>query len=129
MSDLYQEIILEESQHPQHVGNLKGADYHLAGTNASCGDSFQIFVKLGGDPELPKYDRPIEQIKWKGQGCAISTATMSLLSQEIMHNQLTLRDVAKLTKPNLLKLLGLESITPGREKCLMLGLKTLRVTP
>lgn len=119
MSDLYQEIILDQLEHPQHKGVLDGegviSRHEL---NASCGDEVTVYLKLA--------DGAVTQLKWQGQGCAISMATMSLLAEKITQQKLTKQQVLDLQLEDLLDLLGLEEISPGRLKCVMLGLKAIQ---
>lgn len=120
--DLYQEIILEEFSHPQHFGVLEEPDATLPGINPSCGDALKIFVKL--DPTKKK----ITELRWQGEGCAISIAAMSVLAQKINTEQLSLQSIKRITQKELEKLLGLKGIASGRTKCLMLGLHTLQTS-
>lgn len=119
MSDLYQETIIEEFKYPRNKGLLVDADQVLHGENASCGDELTIYLKLNQDGH-------VTQLQWEGNGCAISQAAMSLLSNYILQHHLTLIQVQQLEKETLLDLLGLDEINPGREKCLMIALKTLK---
>ena len=116
--ELYREAILEEYQHPQHRGRLANADLTCSGKNASCGDEVQMTIVLAG--------QQVQDLKWEGSGCAISQASMSLFAGEVVRRHLTLNEVCALTSHELLAWLGLPSITPGREKCLTLGLRTLQ---
>jgi nitrogen fixation NifU-like protein len=115
MSELYQEVILEEARHPQNQGRIPDADLVLQQTNASCGDQVTIYLKL--DP----HSRHITDIKWEGQGCIISQAAMSLVSQLILDQKLTVAQVLRYSQQDLEQLLGIEAISPGRIKCLLLG--------
>jgi nitrogen fixation protein NifU and related proteins len=119
MSDLYQEIILDQLEHPQHQGVLEGDDVlSRHELNASCGDEVTVYLKVAdGQPLL---------LKWQGQGCAISMATMSLLADKVSSQRLTRQQVAQLKLEDLLELLGLDEISPGRLKCVMLGLKAIQ---
>ncbi len=116
--DLYQEIIIEEYKRPQNQGSIVDADLVLTGGNSSCGDRVTIYLKINHDQ--------ITDIKWQGSGCAISQAAMSVLSQKIMNEQPSLRNIQKFTKAEMLELLGLSEITSGRERCLLMGVKTLQ---
>jgi len=119
MSDLYQEIILEELKHPRHQGVLDGEGVRSKhGVNASCGDEVTLFVKVTSQ------DKPLK-LKWKGIGCAISMVSMSLLADKINSEHLTIPEVRDLSEKDLLELLGLDQISTGRIKCMMLGLRTL----
>lgn len=116
--DLYQEIIIEEYKHPHNKGKIEGADLVLKGGNASCGDQVTIYLKV--------VDGRVTSLKWEGAGCAISQAAMSVLSQKIVDEKLSLEQVKKMVKADMLEILGLEEISTGREKCLMMGLKTIQ---
>lgn len=118
MHDLYQEIILEEAKNPQNYGSLTDFDQKIEEKNASCGDEINIFVKI--DPS----SKIITELKWNGRGCAISRASMSILSSLIVGG--TIEDAKKIDKSILLQKLGIEEISPGRLKCLMLGLKAIQ---
>jgi nitrogen fixation NifU-like protein len=111
MDDLYKEIIIEEFQHPHNRGALADADAIINERNASCGDQVTIFLKFAGEK--------VQDVRWQGDGCAISMAAMSVLSEKI--KGLTRAEIKKITKKDLENLLGLEEITYGREKCLLLG--------
>jgi nitrogen fixation NifU-like protein len=119
MTDLYQEVILEEAKHPHHQGQLLDADQVLRQTNASCGDQVVIYLKL--DPQT----QTIRELKWEGQGCIISQAAMSLLAQLILSKNMSLAEVAELSQADIEGLLGIDEISPGRVKCLLLGLSAL----
>ena len=117
--DLYQETIIEEFKYPRNKGTLAGADQVLHGENASCGDELTVYLKMNPQGR-------IEQLLWEGNGCAISQAAMSLLSNYILQNKLSLPEIQQLNEKTLLDLLGLDEINPGREKCLMIALKTIQ---
>lgn len=118
MSDLFTEIILDEAKHPANFGTLEGADLKHVQYNPSCGDTVQVTIKLDEKNQL------IEDLKWTGEGCTISMATMSLLSQQLIRKPVSAAQ--KLTHQDLLKLLDIPDITPGRMKCLMIGLKAVQ---
>ena len=124
--DLYHELIIEEYKHPQNVGELSTFDLKISGSNVSCGDEVTIYIQFGKSGDQSS---PITTLAWRGAGCAISQSAMSLLSQKILDEKMTLTQIKKLTKNDLLKLLGLETISSGRERCLMLGLETLKNQP
>jgi nitrogen fixation NifU-like protein len=124
MSDLYHEVILEEFKHPQNQGSLAQPDLELVARNSSCGDSVQVQVKLA-NPQQP-HTTPITGLKWQGVGCAISMATMSVLSSQILQQKLTLQQVTNLTQSELESWLGLENLSPSRVKCLQLGVSAFQ---
>lgn len=115
MSDLYQQVLLEELQHPQNKYEMVDADVTFHANNASCGDDMTVFLKIDGNV--------ISKITWIGSGCAISQATMSMISEELKGKTIT--DVSKIDQKYLEQLLGIEEISVGRIKCLMLGLSAV----
>ena len=79
MSDLralYQEVILDHYKRPRNFGPLEGADRHADGYNPLCGDRVSVHVKLGDDGT-------IEGVSFEGSGCAISTASASLMTEAV----------------------------------------------
>ncbi len=120
MNDLYQEIILEEARHPQHFGEMEDAELVIHERNASCGDEITLYLKLNESKDH------IVDLKWQGHGCIISQAAMSALSGKIISEDLSLTEIHKLSKAQIEELLGIEEISPGRLKCLLLGLQTLK---
>jgi nitrogen fixation protein NifU and related proteins len=118
MSDLFGEIILDEAKNPANFGELANADLKKTSYNASCGDVINASIKLS--PDKTK----IENIKWTGEGCTISMATMSLLSQKLIGMELS--KVKKLDAEDMSELLEIENISPGRLKCLTIGLSGVK---
>lgn len=114
MNNVYQEFILDLYKNPLHQGEIEHPDRVIDKTNSSCGDSIKIYLKLDGDT--------ITELKWQGAGCVISQVQMSALADYILENKLTMQQVQQISQEKLLSLLGLDSINPGREKCLMMGL-------
>ena len=118
MSDLYQDIIIDEAKHPAHFGELKSADKTSTQYNASCGDVVSVFIKLSEDKTT------LTKINWTGEGCTISIAAMSLLTRTLEGKKVA--QILKLGQAELLELLHLDDIAPGRIKCLNIGLKTIQ---
>ena len=116
--DLYQEIILETYRSPQYKGSLADVDVTHVERNASCGDEVTVQIKMD------QARKNVLEIRWQGEGCAISLATLDLLIPELQGQ--TVENILKKTKTDLLQRLGLEEISPGREKCLMLGLRAIQ---
>lgn len=114
MNDLYLESLLEEARSPQNVGSLEEPDLTLSAVNASCGDAVQIDLKFDSDGR-------IIAIAWHGDGCVISQAAMSVLSEAIKGKNMA--EAQQITEKTMLELLGLDQIVMGRRKCLMLGVR------
>ncbi len=76
LRELYQSVILDHSRKPRNFGELHGDDcVHVHGDNPSCGDEIDVFIKLNNGK--------IEDIKFSGQGCAISQASASMMTLKI----------------------------------------------
>src|SRR5437667_8412775 len=78
MSDLralYQEVILDHNRHPHNFRAMPAADHRAQGFNPLCGDRVTLFLKLEGDRIL--------DASFQGSGCAISTASASILTDSI----------------------------------------------
>ena len=75
LGDLYQEMILEHYKSPRNFGILEDATRAAHGDNPLCGDKIALTVRLKGDL--------IEDLRFKGSGCAISTASASLMTEAL----------------------------------------------
>ncbi len=75
LRDLYQEVILDHYRKPRNFGPLADADRKAEGFNPLCGDRLTLYVKLKDDV--------ITDASFEGSGCAISTASASLLTESI----------------------------------------------
>jgi nitrogen fixation NifU-like protein len=73
LRELYQQLIVDHSKHPRNCRAIDGADSSAEGYNPLCGDRVTLFVKLDGDR--------VRDISFQGNGCAISTASASLLTE------------------------------------------------
>lgn len=116
LHDLYPDLVLEEVKHPQNIGKLVNADISVSEGVASCGDLATVYLKL----ERGK----IKQMTWEAEGCAISRAGLSLLSTAVVGK--SVEEVGQWTIKEMLPLLHLNQISPGREQCLLLGLRALQ---
>lgn len=113
--DLYQEEILDHYRHPHHHGTLPDADIVRTERNSSCGDELTFYLKFANEK--------IADISFEGQGCAISQAAASMLTDELVGK--SKKDIAKLQKDDVLKLLGTVSLTPTRLQCALLPLQAV----
>ena len=75
LGDLYQEIILDHYKKPRNAGLIEQPSCSAHGDNPLCGDKIAVTVKMKGDT--------LEDIRWRGAGCAISTASASLMSEAV----------------------------------------------
>ena len=75
LEELYQQVILDHSKRPRNFGPLADA-VHVHGDNPSCGDEIDLHVKFAPDGA-------VEDVKFTGQGCAISLASASLMTLKL----------------------------------------------
>ena len=75
LRDLYQEVILDHNRVPRNFGKLENANRQAEGHNPLCGDRVSVFLHVEGDR--------IEGIAFQGSGCAISTASASLMTEAL----------------------------------------------
>ncbi len=116
MDELYREQILEHYKRPHNFGRLEEPDLEFEDTNPLCGDEQRVTIRLD---EVGR----VAEIAFEGQGCAISTAATSLLTDELLGK--TREELLALPKEDVLDLLGIE-ISATRMKCAMLGLKVVK---
>ena len=129
--DLYRDVILDHNRSPRNFGRLEPADAAAVGHNPLCGDSLSLTVRLEGER--------LKEMRFNGQGCAISVASASLMSEAVTGRTLAevealYRDVhALLTNQThepalpLGKLMALAGVHdfPARVKCASLCWHTL----
>ncbi len=133
LRDLYQEVILDHYKRPRNFGSLEEPRSKAEGYNPLCGDQVTIYVR--------SQDGTIEEVAFEGQGCAISTASASLMTEAIrgktleeaeqifesFHSVLT-DDQVDVAEANLGKLEALSGVRefPVRIKCATLAWHALR---
>jgi nitrogen fixation NifU-like protein len=75
LTDLYRDVILDHNRRPRNFGPLEQANALAEGFNPLCGDRLTVRLNLADDR--------IENIRFEGQGCAISTASASLMTEAV----------------------------------------------
>ena len=131
LKDLYRDVILDHNRHPRNFGRLEGSDSHAEGHNPLCGDRLSVYVRSEGER--------VADIRFEGKGCAISTASASLMTEAVkgkdraairalfeqVHALLTHQDAS--AAPSLGKLAALSGVHefPARVKCASLCWHTL----
>ena len=113
--DLYAENILDHYRSPRGTEPLDKPTIEHHEVNASCGDELTVQLKIEGEK--------IVGMSWKGTGCAISQAAMSMLSEHIQN--IPLSTVHSFTPKYIYDLLGVP-VGPRRFKCALLCLHTLK---
>jgi nitrogen fixation NifU-like protein len=114
--ELYREQILDHYKNPRGYGEIEGADAVAEGMNPLCGDEVAVSVSLDGER--------IDDVKFRGRGCAISQAASSMLMDMVKGR--TAQEVADMSREELLEEVGIP-LTPVRLKCALLGLGVLKV--
>jgi nitrogen fixation protein NifU and related proteins len=131
LNDLYRDVILDHNRQPRNFGPLDPADASIEGFNPMCGDRLTLRLRMSDDT--------ISDIRFEGQGCAISTASASMMTEAVkgktreqalrlfdsVHDLLT--DDAAPTGEELGKLAALSGVReyPARVKCASLCWHTL----
>lgn len=131
LKELYRDVILDHNKRPRNFGRIEQPDTHADGHNPLCGDRLTVWLRL-------KDDR-IEDIRFEGKGCAISTASASLMTEAVkgkdraavqslygrIHSLLTQQEAVP--DESLGKLAALSGVRefPARVKCASLCWHTL----
>jgi len=75
LRELYQSVILDHNKSPRNFREPEGSNRHAAGVNPLCGDQVTVYLKVDGDT--------VTDVGFQGVGCAISTASASLMTQRV----------------------------------------------
>ena len=75
LRDLYQEVILDHKKKPRNFRKMEDATGHAEGNNPLCGDHVNVYLKMEGGV--------IQDVSFEGDGCAISTASASLMTEAV----------------------------------------------
>ncbi|MGA8711337.1 MAG: iron-sulfur cluster assembly scaffold protein [Thermoplasmata archaeon] len=113
---MYQEVILQHYRTPKNFGPLPEADRIGEESNPLCGDHITLRLKV--DPATQK----ISEVRFQGDGCAISVASTSMLTEKV--EGLTLEQAGQLTRDDVLQQLGIP-LSPVRVKCALTGFAAL----
>ncbi len=124
LGDLYRDVIVDHNRSPRNFGKLEPADRSAEGFNPLCGDVLTVYLNMNGDE--------VAKVQFEGQGCAISVASASLMTEAMkglteaqahelftrVHSMLTGEDA--ISNPESLgKLAALQGVRafPSRVKC------------
>ena len=120
MIDLYREEILEHWQNPQNWGTLPNFDLEAEVINPLCGDRIKVQIKLDDGRST------INDMRFTGNGCAISIASASILSENIKTKLVS--QIAKISGEDILEMIGTSkgAFPPARLKCTFLVLEALK---
>jgi len=112
----YREFILDHYKNPRNFGRIEDADISHEEYNPLCGDMVGMDFRVA--------DGVIEDVRFRGRGCAISQASASLMTERL--KGMSLEDARQISRNDVLDELGIE-ISPARLKCALLTLKVLKV--
>jgi nitrogen fixation protein NifU and related proteins len=116
MDALYRDFILEHYKDPRNFGTLEPHDLEFHDYNPLCGDELGVHIRVDEEGK-------IADLRFHGQGCAISQAAASITSEELIG--MNVNDVPELSAEWVIDQLGID-ISPTRRKCALLSLKVMR---
>jgi nitrogen fixation protein NifU and related proteins len=128
LEELYQQVLLDHSKRPRNFGTIPDGAIHVHGDNPSCGDEIRLDVKFAADGA-------VDDLKFTGQGCAISQASASMMTLKLkgkrraeaeallhaFHNLVTSETAEPLVALGDLRLMQGVRKFPQRVKCAMLA--------
>jgi nitrogen fixation NifU-like protein len=115
MDALYRDYILDHYKRPRNFGELDPHDLEWHDHNPLCGDELGVHVRVE--------DGKVADLRFHGQGCAISQAAASIASEELIG--MSVEELPTLSADWMIDLLGID-ISPTRRKCALLSLKVMR---
>jgi len=132
LTELYQEVILDHTKSPRNFGNLEKATHIAEGHNPLCGDQVIVFLEM--------VDGWIKNIRFEGKGCAISTASASMMTEvlkgkspeeiystfELFHDLVTGKPTPKVDELGKLAAFAGVAAFPVRVKCATLAWHTVK---
>ncbi len=113
---MYKEIILDYYKNPRNRGSIETPDAKSRDSNPLCGDVVEMQLKFANGR--------VSDIKFNGDGCAISQASASMLTEMVMGK--TIDEVRGIDKSVLLENLGSPNLGAVRIKCALLPLKVMK---
>lgn len=112
MDELYRELVLEHYRRPQNFGRLEQPGLEGEDVNPMCGDEQRITMNLDQQGR-------VFEVAFEGQGCAISTAATSMLTEELLGK--TPEQILQINQEQIMEMLG-SQVSAQRVKCALLGL-------
>ena len=115
MPSIYQDQIIDYYKYPRNKRKMEDPTIDYGDQNPVCGDEIHFYVKLDENGK-------VTDSSFEGQGCAISQAAVSMMTDLI--EDMTLEELKQLTNDDITEMLGIP-LSPVRLKCAILGLKVL----
>ena len=116
IDQIYQENILDHYKNPRNVGIIGNATVRHHEKNPLCGDELDVYLMIDDD-------KNVADVKIQARGCAISTASASMMTDRIKGRNIS--EITKLKKDNILEMLGIP-ISAARLKCALLSMDTFK---
>ena len=113
-SDMYRQQILDHYKNPRNYGEIEDATVTHTGENPMCGDTIEMDLVLDDDEDT------IEHAAFRGDGCAISQASASMLSEQLAG--MSVEKLQGMDRDDITEMLGVD-ISPMRVKCAVLAEK------
>lgn len=117
--DIYRDLILDHYRNPRNFGTLDQPTFSAEEENTSCGDRIRMDVTVNGDGS----EAVVAGIRFSGEGCAISQASASLLTERVKGR--TVAEVMQMSGDSILEMLK-TTLTPSRVRCAVLPLEVLQ---
>src|SRR3989344_1847496 len=116
IDQMYQEQILDHYKNPRNRGIIGNATVHHHEKNPLCGDELDVYLLIDDD-------KNIADVKIQARGCAISTASASMMTDKVKGKNI--EEIKKMKKDDVLEMLGIP-ISAARLKCAILSLDTFK---
>jgi len=110
----YSEAVIDHAKSPRNFGDLPKATHEGKGSNATCGDMVEFYLIVDNGK--------VKEAKFRGVGCALSTAMASMLTEKVVG--MKVGEVKKMDKEIVEELMG--EVNPARMKCVLLPVETMR---
>ncbi len=113
--DIYQENILDHYHEPHNHGEIKNPTHTRSANNPTCGDKINITAIVEDDI--------VKDLKFTGDGCTISQAATSIVTDEIIGKSVD--ETLAIDREKVIELLGVD-VGIGRIRCALLGIRTIQ---
>ncbi len=118
MSNLYREQLLDHYHNPANFGNLDNPDIDIEMDNPTCGDSVHMTARLDEEGR-------IAEVMFEGQGCVISMASSSMLTEAIVGKKP--EEITEMGLGEIQEMMGGLRLSIGRVKCALLPLNAIKL--
>ncbi len=115
---MYREVILDYYQNPRNKGTIGSPEISANDHNPLCGDTIQFQINLDSNGK-------VVEAKFDGEGCAISQASASMLTEMVMGKDIS--ELRSISREKILESLGNPALGPVRIKCALLSLKVMKL--